>query len=287
MVVVRTSGSVDVPSPHWPTYAAPVHPRLSVSAISTHRWTLAEDISFYAAADIDQVGISLAKLEAAGLDAGVARVTDAGLRVTNLLGLGPFQLADAGRWPQQQERLCRAVEAARAMAAECLVFTSGSADGLTWEAAADALASALEPALTEAGRHGVRLALEHTNSLRADVSFVHTLRDAIDLARSLGIGVCMECNACWLERGLGATISAGADLIRLVQVSDFVVGTLSTPDRAVPGDGDIPLARILDRVLVSGYQGVFDLELIGPRIEDEGYEAAIRRSLAAVQKLLP
>ena len=102
---------------------------------------------------------------------------------------------------------------------------------------------------------GVPLALEHTNSLRADVGFVHTLRDAIDLARALDIGVCMEINACWGERALGDTIAAGVDRIRLVQLSDYVIGTLTTPDRAVPGDGDIPFDRIVGQLLAAGYSG--------------------------------
>jgi sugar phosphate isomerase/epimerase len=96
----------------------------------------------------------------------------------------------------------------------------------------------------------------------------------------------MECNACWAERGLATTIEVGADLLRLVQVSDFVIGTLCTPQRAVPGDGDIPLERILRQVVAAGYEGVFDLELLGPRIEEEGYEAAVPRAVAALEDLL-
>ena len=71
-----------------------------------------------------------------------------------------------------------------------------------------------------------------------------------------------------------------------VQVSDFVIGSASTPDRAVPGDGDIPLARILGRVLAAGYRGAFEVELVGPRIDSEGYPGAIRRSVAWVNQLL-
>ena len=108
----------------------------------------------------------------------------------------------------------------------------------------------------------------------------------IDLARRLGIGVCVETNACWAERSLGATISSGVDTFRVVQVSDFAVGTLSTPNRLVPGDGDIPLERILGQVLAAGYEGCFDLELIGPRIDEEGYEAACTRAVAALGDLL-
>ena len=133
----------------------------------------------------------------------------------------------------------------------------------------------MAPVLAESAARGVPFAIEHTNSLRVDVGFVHTLADAIDLARRLGTGVCMEINACWAERDLAATVRAGVDTLRLVQVSDFAVGTLSTPNRLVPGDGDIPLARILGDVLDAGYAGCFDLELIGPAIDAEGYETAV------------
>ena len=166
------------------------------------------------------------------------------------------------------------------------MFTTGPAGPLPWEEAADALEAALAPVLAEARSRGVPFAIEHTNSLRVDVGFVHTLADAIDLARRLDAGVCMEVNACWAERGLADTITAGADRLRLVQVSDFAVGTLSTPNRLVPGDGDIPLERILGQVLAAGYDGCFDLELIGPRIDEEGYDPACRRSIDRLTEML-
>lgn len=264
-----------------------MHPRISVSAICTFDWTLAEDLAFYARADIDHVGISLAKLDRAGWAEGTARVLDAGLRVTNLIGLGPFRLAHPDQWEAQQDRLVAALDVATQIEAECLVVTTGPAGDLTWEAAADALETALTPVLAEAARRNIAFAIEHTNSLRVDVGFVHTLRDALDLARRFDIGVCMEINACWSERDLVGTIREGVDRLRLVQVSDFAIGTLSTPNRLVPGDGDIPLERIIGQLLDAGYDGVFDLELIGPRIDEEGYEPAIRRSIAALESQLP
>jgi sugar phosphate isomerase/epimerase len=259
---------------------------VSVSAICTYDWSLEEDLAFYAEYGIANVGISLVKLERHGWVEGAARVRDAGLRVTNLIGLGPFRLAQPGQWEQQRERLVHALDAGVTVGAECLVVTTGPAGPLTWEEAADALEEALGPVLTAARAKAIPFALEHTNSLRVDVGFVHTLHDVVDLARRLDIGVCMEINACWAERGLGATIAAGVDRIRLVQVSDFAVGTLSTPNRLVPGDGDIPLARILGQILDAGYRGCFDLELIGPAIEAEGYATAVPRAVSYVEALL-
>lgn len=263
-----------------------MHTRVSVSAISTFGWSLIEDLAFYARAGIANVGISVAKLERHGWDDGTARIVDAGLRVTNLIGLGPFHLAHPERWPEQQERLARTLDVATRLGAECVVFTTGPAGPLPWEEAADALEAAMGPALADARGRGIPFAIEHTNPLRVDVGFVHTLRDAVDLARRLGTGVCLEVNACWAERDLDATIRDGVDTLHLVQVSDYAVGTLTTPARLVPGDGDIPLARIVGAVLAAGYPGCFDLELIGPAIDGEGYEPAIGRAVTGLAALL-
>jgi sugar phosphate isomerase/epimerase len=263
-----------------------MHPRVSLSAISTFEWSLEQDLTFYEQAGITNVGVSVTKLERAGWDAGLRRVADAGLRVTNVIGLGPFRLDAAADWPEQRERLDRVLAAADALDAECAVFTTGPAGQLTWEDAADALEDAITPTLDKARGLGVPFALEHTNSLRVDVGFVHTLADVIDLAARLGTGVCMEVNSCWAERGLEDTIARGADALRLVQMSDFAVGTLSTPNRLVPGDGDIPLGRIAGQLLAAGYAGCFDLELIGPRIEEEGYASAAVRSVERLAAML-
>jgi sugar phosphate isomerase/epimerase len=250
-----------------------VHPRISVSAISTFAWDLDRDIEFWAASGVTNVGVSMRKLGEHGIERGVDRIRAAGVAVSNVIGTGTSGIP-AG------------IDVAAKLDAGCVVFTTGPAGAAPWEHAAESLAQTLAPVVAQARSLGVRLALEHTNSLRADVGFVHTLRDGIDLARMLDIDVCMEVNACWGERALGETITKGIDRIRIVQLSDYVIGTLSTPDRAVPGDGDIPFERIVGQLLDAGYAGVFDLELIGPRIDAEGYERAIPRAVEAVAAVL-
>jgi sugar phosphate isomerase/epimerase len=250
-----------------------MHPRACLSAISTFKLSLPADLAFWSEHGITNVGVSVAKLEAFGWDVGTEAVVAAvgnGLQVVDLIGLGPFHLADSGRWDHQRDRLVRSIETAAAVGADRIVFTTGPFAPLTWEEAADALEQALAPVLHEARAHNVEFAIEHTNSLRVDVGFVHTLRDAIDLARRLDTGVCMEMNACWAERALAQTIRSGIDRIHLVQVSDFKVGTVASSQRLVPGDGDIPMLRIMRALVDAGYEGVFELELIGDAIAAEG-----------------
>jgi sugar phosphate isomerase/epimerase len=262
------------------------HPRVSLSAISSFKWSLDEDLAFYERAGVTAIGASLAKLEAAGVEAGARRLADAGIRVTNLIGLGPFKLDHPDQWLTQRDRLRVALDAAEALRAECMILTTGPAGQLPWEDAADALETALAPVIDDAHGRGIPFGLEHTNSLRADIGFIHSLRDAVDVARRLGIGVCVETNACWAERGLADTVKDGVDTFRIVQVSDYAIGTTNTPNRLVPGDGDIPFERILGQMLAAGYEGVFDLELIGPSIDDEGYEKACTRAVENLGRML-
>jgi sugar phosphate isomerase/epimerase len=69
-------------------------------------------------------------------------------------------------------------------------------------------------------------------------------------------------------------------------VSDYVYGDRTAPCRAVIGDGAIPLEHIIGELLDVGYSGVFDLELLGPRIQQEGAAAATKRAAENLSEIL-
>ena len=142
------------------------------------------------------------------------------------------------------------------------------------------------PRCRRSGDVGVPLLLEPTNPLRVDISFVFWQRDAMDVARRAGTKVMLDLQSSWYERGLEQVVRRNIDLVGLTQISDYVIGTTQTGDRAVPGDGDIPLERLLAMVLDAGFEGSFDLEVMGPRVEEEGYPAAVRRSVERASELL-
>jgi sugar phosphate isomerase/epimerase len=54
----------------------------------------------------------------------------------------------------------------------------------------------------------------------------------------------------------------------------------------VPGDGVIPLRHIFAQLFASGYDGNFDLELLGPRIDKEGHREAARRAAQVTGNIL-
>jgi sugar phosphate isomerase/epimerase len=265
-----------------------MHPRLGVSEISSWNWTIAQDLVLYEELGVTCIGASLRKMEAEGLEASFRTLKASGLTIGNLIGIGTFTLDRPEGWAAQRDRVRAAIDVAHRLGADCMIFTTGPFGPLTWEQAADALEEALGPLIPVAEAAGFPIALEHTNPLRSDISFLHSLRDAVELGRRLGTGVCMEINACWGERNLAATMASAVSTgtLSVIQVSDYVIGTTSMPGRAVVGDGHIPIRRILADALAGGYAGRFDLEILGPRIEDEGYASAIRRSVTAMEEVL-
>ena len=263
-----------------------MHERVSVSAVSSWGATFDEDLAMWERLDVGHVGLSLRKCEEVGLDVAARRIRDAGLRVSDFVECGWCELADAATWPAYRDRLLAALDAMRAVAAPVLVLTTGPAGRLVWEDAARALGEVLDPVITAANSGVVRVAIENTSPMRLDLSFATTLRDTVDLADQLDAYVCVELNSCWAERGFDATVARAADRIAHVQCSDALTGGLTTPDRLVPGDGDIPLATRFDALARAGYAGAFEIEMVGPRIEAEGYEPAIRRAVAHINGVL-
>ena len=262
-----------------------MHPRLYVSALSSMGNSFDQDLELWDELGIERVGLYLDKLEAAGLEAAAEHVRAAGLAVSTIAARG-FELHDPSTWEDRRAALDAAVDAATVVGAACVFVTAGVPGPLEWDDAVHALETAITPVRDRAHELDVPLAIENSNPLRRDVGFTHTLPDTVEVARRLDLHVVVEITNCWFERDLHRSIADGADTFAVVQISDYVVGDTTASERAVPGDGDIPLERILGWIDGAGFAGPVELEMLGPRIDAEGYSQAIRRALAALEALL-
>jgi sugar phosphate isomerase/epimerase len=259
---------------------------VSVSSVCTFSWSLADDLRMWAEMGVDHAGIAFVTMQEMGLDRAVAAIRVAGMRVSTVIGLGPFRLDRPEQWPGCLDALLPVLDAAAELGAGSVVLTPGGAGSLSWEQAAARFADVYAPVVGEARSRGVTLAFENTGWLRFENGFTTTLRDTIDIAEAVGGAVCVEVNNCWMERDLAGTFGRSVGRFSVVQLSDYVEGTGRTPDRAVPGDGMIPLRRIVEDLVEAGYEGPFELEILGPRVETEGAPAAVRRGAAWVSDLL-
>jgi sugar phosphate isomerase/epimerase len=233
---------------------------------------LDEDFALWSDLGVDHVGLISPKFDLAGWDAGRQAVVDSGLRVSSM--------------SCYRDGIAQSLEFSAAVGAEVLYIVSGSAGSTPWDEAAGQFCDDLAPLVARGKELGVRLAVEPTNPLRTDVSFVHCVRDAIDLARMADMGIVIDVYSAWYERGLDELVHNNIDVVTLVQICDYELGTFDMPNRSAVGDGDIPVERIIALVLAAGYDGPFDLEILGPRIEAEGYRAPIARSIERASEML-
>lgn len=263
-------------------------PRWSMSQITTLNQSFEQDIALYRRHGVKCVGISLAKLNAVGFERARQLLREAGMAVSCVTTAGPLDYSGTTIGRQRNEDAAEVIRVGAQLGADCVMLMTGGDAWRSWEENALSLRPILEDFVKVAEREKIRIAIEPTHALRADTSFIHGFGDALDLVDGFDspwLGVVMELNNAWIEPRLYRNIAERTKRIFLVQVSDWKIGTLTTPQRVVIGDGDIPLVRIVKALADAGYAGWYDIELIGPAIEAEGYAAVVPRSIRAFEEL--
>lgn len=225
-------------------------------------------------------------LQPGGVEEADRALAGGGVRIANInhpFALYPDLERDDGR---ATAKLNDVIDIAAGFGVTNIYLLTGARGTLTWEQAAGRFGELIAPCRERAETVGVRLLVENASAFNADIHIGHTLADTISLAERTGIGVCVDVHACWVEAGLSELIRRATPVTGLIQLSDYVLGDRSAPCRAVPGDGAIPLERIIADALDAGYGGVFDIELVGPRIDEEGPRSATARAARRVSDIL-
>jgi sugar phosphate isomerase/epimerase len=257
-----------------------MHQRISFNNLCFPGASLASDIECWRSLGAKRIGVTDAKMLLEGWDASVDQLRAANFKIATIVH--PFMLErkldQPEGWDVARADLSRTLAAAKALGAETVYMVTGGRGALSWEQAAEAFCTAVGPGADEARRLGIDLLIESAPILYADVHITHSLRDTVQLAEQAGVGVCIDIFSCWTEAGLRQSIERAMKRCHLVQVSDYVLGDRAFSCRAVPGDGVIPLERMIGWILEFGYKGAFDLELIGPRIDKEGHYEAVKRT---------
>lgn len=266
-----------------------MHARLSIHQICLAELSLADYVQYCQALGAQRVGfISPALLAGGGAAAAKSALADSDLQlqtVAHVFQAG--QLADdRSQWQAARDELKRLIDITAELGGRSIYMLTGGRGELDWEQAAAAFCEAVGPCVAHARQCGVGLAIENAGALYADLHIAHSLADTLRLAEMAEVGVCLELFFCWAEADLPTLFERALPRLQLVQLSDYIYGDRALPARAVPGDGAIPLERLVKILLDAGYQGVFDIELLGPRIAAEGAPAAVARAATYCSALL-
>lgn len=266
-----------------------MHERISIHQICFAGATLSDFVQQCRTLGAKRIGlISPALLAPNGLADARAALAGSDLAVQTVAHVFKAGHLSANRDESQESReaLARLIDIAAELGARSIYLLTGGHGGLSWGDAANCFSEAIAPCVEQANAAGINLAIENASSLYADIHIAHSLADTITLAEMANVGVCIDLFFCWAEANLPALFERAMPRCQLIQLSDYVYGDRALPARAVPGDGAIPLESIVRSLLDAGYKGVFDLELLGPRIDAEGRHVAVARAANYVGALL-
>ena len=271
--------------------------KLSLSEISTVGASYRDDLTAYAAAGFDGIGIWESKL--GDDDAEIEALHASGLRATNCVPLVPSILPNGViEGPLDVEErissLCASMRRFARYEPESVLCLTGPAGALGAGEARRVVIEGLKRIAAAADEAGVRLGLEPIHGSQRDLlTLVTSIPEALELldeAGLPGVGVMVDL---W---HVGDTPTIDADLRRHaaritgLHVADWFAEP--RPDRALPGQGVSRTKELLAVLQDAGWNGSLDVEIFGDPDNDESFwslpvDQAARRAYGAAVGVLP
>ena len=264
---------------------------LSVNELSTYRWSFEDDVECYASRGFDGIGVWRSKLVEYGVEKGAELLSEQGLAVSSLGWAGGFTGSDGGRYCDAIHDALDAIETAAAINAGCLIVVAGDRNGHTHRHARRLFSQALTELSEAASALHIDLAIEpmHAGS-GSEGCFLHNIQRTLDVIGDIGwpgVGIVFDSYHLGHDPSVLQWLPSVAPLVRLVQLADGRHAPIGEQDRCLLGDGVLPVREIIRCLEDNGYEGFYELELIGESVENLHYERVIDHSRMYLESCLP
>jgi sugar phosphate isomerase/epimerase len=257
-----------------------------ISEFTTMPWSFDEDVARYAALGVDAIEVVEAKLDDNRFADQMRSIAAAGLAIS---GVQPKvrTFFDSRMMPDPKPLdarvacLRRSIErlAEFAPGVPFITNTGAHPKGDMAEAMKVVAAKLGELGRIAAG-HGVTMALEPLNPTSVNVeSAIWTIDQGLDVIEASGsdhVGLCLDYWNIWQNADVEAAIARAGDRIFTVQASDWRTPR-SFADRIVPGDGTIPLARLIEATRKTGYDKPWVVEIFSNDVADSLYDGDLQK----------
>jgi sugar phosphate isomerase/epimerase len=250
--------------------SSPSAPPFGVSQYTTWPQSFEQDLTLFQALGVENIEVCEAKLDAGNPRPQLERLKASGLKVTSvqprLHSLFPDQPRPEPASPgERMKLLADSIELfGQYFPGATLVSISGAAPGGDYHEAYKTAAREYRELAKIAEGHGVRVALEPLNPILMNVdTFICSLAQArrvIEAVDHPAFGMFVDVWHIWEDESACQLIAQTGSRIFGVHINDW-----NTPrafgDRYIPGEGQIPLAKLLKAIRDSGYQGAYTLEI--------------------------
>jgi len=236
-------------------------PRFSISEFTTLRGSFADDVAAYTSVGSSGIGVCEFKLGAGDKE----RLSTSGLRATVCVpavpSILPLPLLPGPDDPAERiEALCASIGRLAALDPVAVMFLTGPGPERR-----DVVIEGIKRLAEAANRAGVVLAIEPFHASQKDTfSFVNTIDEARALLAAADADEVRLLFDTWHlgdATGVEQQIAEHVGWFAAVHVSDRREPTRSEFDRLVPGDGVLPLPRLLSAIDDAGYDGLYEVEI--------------------------
>lgn len=268
--------------------------RLSMNELSTMRWSFEEDVVEYSQAGFDGIGIWRQKLSDVDEDFAIDFLDRHDIRCSNLMWAGGFTGSEGLSFRESVFDAVSAVRTASRLQCDSLVIYGGSWGGHTRKHACRLVTNAIAQILPFAEEFGVNLAIEPMHpGCGGGWTFLESIEETLEMVEHIQSDR-LKLVLDTYQSGFGgidtALLSEIAHKIAVVHLGDGLCEPSGEQNRCRLGDGVIDIEQIIDVLLANGYQGFFDVELLGESVEAIDYPSLLLHareyvaSLAAVAR---
>ncbi len=265
--------------------------RLSLNETTTFRWSFEEDVLHYSNAGIPAIGIWRHKLSDCGQQRAAELLDESRLAVSHLHWAGGFTGSDGRSFRASVDDAFDALRTAADLKTNCLVVYSGARAGHTVNHARRLMKEALKELAPAAEELGVHLTIEPMHpGCAKDFTFLTSVDDVLELCDTVGsnaVKLLYDTYHLGHDENCVERIPSFADRVALVQLGDGRQIPSVEQARCRLGEGVIPLAEIVRAFLHAGYDGDFDVELIGEEIETIDYHELVEHAKREFERLVP
>lgn len=257
--------------------------KVAVSQLTTGRWELDEDLEGIRAAGFGGIGLWRPKVHSFGEERAVECLELADVRVSTVAWCGAFTGSHGFTFDEAVADARDALRLAAATKAETLLVSPGGRAGHIMPQARRCVREGLKALADDPAAENVKLALAFTQPAPGrSWSFLSSLDETLDLIDSTRrgdqIGLALDSIQLVREERLLDRLRDFVPRVYSVQLCDSCHPFRRRgPDRCLPGEGRLPLAKLVRALVSSGYDGYFDVQAWSPEIWQSDYRRLLNQ----------
>jgi len=261
--------------------------QLSVNQLTTMRWSMAEDATFFAENGISSIGLTRNKVDDFGIEKTKELLSEMGLSVSSYGTVG-FSSELAG--PTLADQIFHAnqsIQLAAELTAKCLIVHTGGTGMHLKKNRFNLAKRVIDSILPVAEEHGVKLAIEPlSRDPQSRKSYSHNFSDSFELVESYSS----------TQLGLNLdTLHVGNDLFKCppelidghvfqIQLTDYFVRN-GRRFRCNFGNGDLLINDWLRFIDQSQNVRTIEIEMWGEEFDYSPYDETVCKSVQMIQNL--